>query len=84
MTWRPVIEYEESVPVRVRGTKKKVWNNQTNAWRDVTIWTVDYERDTVAWLEQHYPNRAGWGTIGDRKIIMEEPVYLHYCLAKPQ
>jgi hypothetical protein len=44
---------------------------------------MDYERDTFAWLEQHYADRAGWGTIGDRKIIMEEPVYLHYCLVKP-
>lgn len=80
MTWRHSVDYVDVEPLKRRQTKKKVWNNSTNTWRDVTIWTVDYERNIVDWLEQHYSNRAGWGTIGDRKIIMEEPVYLHYCL----
>jgi hypothetical protein len=82
MTWNQIVEYEDAVLLKHRQTKKKVWNNITSTWRDVTIWTVDYEQDTVTWLEQSYANRAGWGTIGDRKIIMEEPVYLHYCLAR--
>lgn len=82
MSWQPVMEYEEVVPVRVRSTRKKIWNNTTNTWRDVTMWTMDYEQEILVWLEKHYPDRAGWGSIGDRKILMEEPVYLHYCLVK--
>jgi hypothetical protein len=83
MTWRPVIEYEEVTPKNVRSTRKKVWDPTTNSWKDRTIWAVIYNQDTVTWLEQHYPEHNGWGTIGQLKVIMEEPVYLHYCLTRP-
>ena len=62
MSWRPVAEYEEVIPVKRRGTKKKVWDELTQTWRDVTIWTVNYTRDLKDWLDENYPNRDGWGT----------------------
>lgn len=81
MSWRPVVDYEESIPVKRRGTKKKVWDNSTQTWKEATIWTVDYTRDLSDWLEANYPNKDGWGTAwADSKIIMEEKVYIHYAL----
>jgi hypothetical protein len=72
---------EDAVPLKRRGTKKKVWNNQTQTWRDVTIWTVDLTRDLREWLESNYADHRGWGlTWTDTKVTMEEPIYIHYCL----
>lgn len=71
---------EEEI-IKRRGTKKKVWDELTQTWKDATIWTVNYTRDLKDWLEENYPDKAGWGTAwSDTKIIMEEPVYIHYCL----
>jgi hypothetical protein len=81
MNWTPSIDYVEATPMKRRGTKKKVWNNVTNSWRDVTIWTVDATRELRTWLEETYPTRKGWGSVwSDTKIMMEEPIYLHYYL----
>jgi len=81
MGWVSSVDYEESVPLSRRATKKKVWDELTQTWRDATIWTVIYNRELKDWLEEYYPNKQGWGTAwSDTKIIMEEPVYLHYCL----
>jgi hypothetical protein len=84
MTWKPVTEYEEVIPVRARSTRKKVWNTTTKEWKDVTLWTVESTKELCDWLQKEYPKFAGWGfTWSDSKITMEEPVYLHYCLARP-
>lgn len=81
MPWVPTVDYEEAEPIRRRGTRKKVWDELTQTWKNATIWTVDNTYELRAWLEENYPNRAGWGaTWADSKIIMEEPIYIHYCL----
>lgn len=73
--------YAEATPMKRRGTKKKVWDESTKTWRDATIWTVDANKDLRKWLEETYPNKQGWGTVWtDTKIVMEERVYIHYCL----
>lgn len=81
MNWTTKVEYVDAVPLERRQTKKKVWDDLTKTWKDVTIWTVIHNRELRDWLEENYPNKEGWGTAwSDSKIIMEEPVYLHYCL----
>ena len=81
MTWQHSVDYVDSVPLSRRATKKKVWDQLTQTWKDVTIWTVDNTRELRHWLEENYPNKQGWGTAwSDTKIIMEEAVYIHYCL----
>lgn len=65
----------------IRNTKKKAWDESTNTWQDATIWTVDHTRELRDWLEKNYPNKDGWGTAwADSKIIMEEQIYIMYCL----
>ena len=81
MNWKQTIDYEEVVPVKRRSTKKKVWDESTNSWKDVTIWTVPATRELRRWLEENYPNKEGWGTVwSDTKIVLEEKVYVFYCL----
>ena len=81
MTWQQKIDYVDVEPLKRRGTRKKVWDELTQTWKDATIWTVEHTRELRAWLEGNYPNRAGWSTAWtDSKIIMEERVYIHYCL----
>jgi hypothetical protein len=71
----------DAVPVKRRGTKKKVWDESTSSWQDVTIWIVQSDQELCVWLEEFYPDKQGWGTcFSDTKIIMEEKVYMHYCL----
>jgi hypothetical protein len=79
MNWS--VDYVDAEPLRRRGTKKKVWNNSTNEWKDVTIWTIEATRELRTWLDENYPDHKGWGSVwSDTKIIMEEPIYIHYCL----
>lgn len=81
MSWRPVVEYEEAIPVKRRVTKKKVWDESTNDWRDVTICTVDATRELCDWLKKEYPNFNGWKYVwSETKVMMEEPIYVFYCL----
>ena len=81
MNWTPTVDYVDAEPLKRRGTKKKVWNTLTKEWEDVTIWTIPATSELRTWLEKTYPNRVGWQSAwNDTKIIMEEPVYLHYCL----
>jgi len=81
MSWVPSVDYVEATPMKRRGTKKKVWDESTNAWKDVTIWTVDANKQLRTWLEEFYPDREGWSFVWtDAKIVMEERVYIHYCL----
>ena len=81
MSWVPTVDYVEATPMKRRGTKKKVWDESTKSWKDVTIWTVDATRELRKWLEENYPNKEGWGTVwSDTKIVMEEKVYVFYCL----
>lgn len=81
MNWVNSVDYVEATPLKRRGTKKKVWDELTQTWKDATIWTVDATRELRNWLEEYYPNKEGWGTVwSDTKIVMEEKVYIHYCL----
>ena len=81
MNWVSKVDYVDGVPLDRRQTKKKVWDQLTQTWKDVTIWTVIDNRELLKWLEENYPNKEGWGTAWNgARIIMEEPVYLHYCL----
>ena len=81
MNWVSKVDYVDEEPLKRRGTKKKVWNDLTKTWDDATIWTIPATRELRTWLEENYPNKQGWGTAwSDTKIIMEEAVYIHYCL----
>lgn len=81
MNWATKVDYVEATPLTRRGTKKKVWDELTQTWQDATIWTVDATRELRTWLDENYPDKAGWGTVwSDTKIVMEERVYIHYCL----
>jgi hypothetical protein len=81
MAWVPTVDYVEAVPLKRRGTKKKIWDDLTQSWQDVTIWTVDNSRQLRDWLDENYPNQSGWKTAWtDTKIVMEERVYIHYAL----
>jgi len=79
MNW--AVDYVEATPMKRRGTKKKVWDESTNAWKDVTIWTVDATRDLCDWLQKEYPGFNGWSYVwSNTKIAMEERIYIFYCL----
>ena len=81
MNWVPTVDYVETEPLKRRGTKKKVWNELTHSWDDVTIWTVDATRDLCDWLKAEYPNFNGWKYVWtDTKVAMEERIYIFYCL----
>lgn len=81
MNWATKIDYVEATPVKRCGTKKKVWDESTNSWKDVTIWTVPATRDLCDWLKAEYPNFAGWSYVWtDTKVAMEEQIYIFYCL----
>ena len=81
MTWVNSVDYVEAEPLKRRGTKKKVWDESTNTWKDVTIWTVDATRDLCDWLKKEYPDFNGWKYVwSDTKVIMEERIYVFYCL----
>ena len=62
MNWQYSVDYVDAEPLKRRGTKKKVWNDLTQTWKDATIWTVIYNRELRDWLEENYPNKQGWGT----------------------
>ena len=57
MNWKSMvdIEYADAVPVKRRGTKKKVWDESTNTWRDVTIWTVPAHENCVVGYKKNIP-----------------------------
>ena len=83
MNWKSMvdIEYADAVPVKRRGTKKKVWDESTNTWRDVTIWTVPATRELCSWLQKEYPNFNGWSYVwSDTRVVMQEQIYIFYCL----
>jgi hypothetical protein len=74
-------DWVEAEPLKRRGTKKKVWDDLTRTWKDVTIWTVEATRGLRDWLDENYPDQAGWGFAwSGTKIVMEEAVYIHYAL----
>lgn len=52
MNWATKIDYVEAEPLKRRGTKKKIWDQSTNSWQDVTIWTVPATRDLCDWLKK--------------------------------
>ena len=83
MTWQQKIDYVD-VDVALakrRSTKKKVWDESTHTWKDVTLWTVDADRELCDWLKAEYPNFAGWKYVwSDLRVVMEEPIYIFYCL----
>ena len=80
-----MVNYVEEEPWRRKGTKKKVWNAETNEWEDTVIWRIKRDRDVWTWLTDNYPDRNGWSTIfSDSEIIMEERVYVHYALCAKQ
>lgn len=79
MNWS--VEYVEEEPLKRRGVKKKRWNDVTNEWNDVTVWTVPATRELGTWLQKEYPGFEGWSyTWTDTKITMEERIYIFYCL----
>ena len=75
------VDYVDAVPLKRRSTKKKQWNDVTNEWQDVTVWTVAATRELAAWLQKEYPGFEGWSyTWTDTKITMEEKIYVFACL----
>lgn len=82
MGWVSTVDYEESIPVKRRGTKKKVWDELTQTWKDVTIWTVDNTRQLHDWLKENYPDNDGWNTAwsGNKIVFYNEQIYTFYCL----
>lgn len=81
MTFSYHVDYVEATPMKRRGTKKKVWDQSTNSWQDVTIWTVPATRDLCDWLKKEYPGFAGWKYVwSDQMVTMEERIYVFYCL----
>lgn len=87
MNWVPHVDYVEAEPFEKRATKKKYWNNDKKEWCNHTIWTVAYSKKMESWLENNFgppskvdPGVEGrWGRIFD-KIIIDEKIYLFYCL----
>ena len=76
-----MVDYVEEEAWRRKGTKKKVWNDETKEWEDTVVWRIKGDRDVLTWLEENYPNKDGWGTVFSNNIIvMEEKVYVHYAL----
>lgn len=82
MNWVPTVDCVEAEPLKRRGTKKKVWDQSTNSWQDVTIWTVDNTRELHNWLTENYPNQDGWDYAwSSTKIVFyNEKIYTFYCL----
>ena len=82
MNWTPTVDYVDAEPLKRRGTKKKVWNQSTQTWKDVTIWTVDNTRELHDWLTENYPNKSGWDYAwnGSKIVFYEEKIYTFYCL----
>ena len=74
-------DYVDEEPLKRRGTKKKIWNDEFKEWQDVTVWTVPATRELKAWLEEHYPTH-GWNLVwGASKVtISDEKIFLHYAL----
>lgn len=81
MAIKYVVQEEQVVPLRQRGTRKRFWDPDTNSWHEKTIWTVPATRELCSWLQKEYPNFAGWHYVwSDTRVVMEEPIYLFYCL----
>jgi hypothetical protein len=73
-------QIDECRPVKTRNTKKKVWDQETNTWKDVTIWTVTATHEVMYWLQNEYTGRKGWNPVWTNKVALEEPLYIIYCL----
>lgn len=75
-------DWAEPEPLKRRGTKKKVWDNSTKEWKDVTIWTVEATRKLHDWLKENYPENNGWDIAwsGTKIVFYDERIYTFYCL----
>ena len=74
-------DYVDEEPLKRRGTKKKIWNDEFKEWQDVTVWTVPATKELKAWLQKEYPGFEGWSYVwSNTKVAMEERIYLFYCL----
>jgi hypothetical protein len=72
----------------VSKTPKTYWDHNASCWKNTTLWHVPLRRATEDWLTEHYPADRNDRILGwykhFQKITMNDKIYLHYCLAKPE
>lgn len=82
------IETVEVQQPEVRKTYKKVWDNDSQSWKTVSLYRIRRRMEAEHWLKEHYGEAfyagpLGWYPTFD-SLVLGEKIYLHYCLAKPE
>jgi hypothetical protein len=80
------IDYVDMVPRRTWEIRKQMWNDDTQQFEEIRLWHVTkFSLTQTDWLTHNYgvPNRYAkgryWSQIQNR-LIMDEAVYICYCL----
>lgn len=83
-----IVEEVRDYGQRITKTPKTYWDHWDKTWKNTVIWTMPHTPPAERWLKEHYyalknDRNLGWYTVLG-KITMNEKIYLHYCLAKPE